>query len=100
MGPISAVDGSREGKHLLFLGFEPWTVYPVANRYTKSASKSLSFGVIVSAHSFLWLRIGTLGGSNCQKRSESSIGTLVHTGAEKKLSVTLILSDSRELFFF
>ena len=29
----------------------------------------------------------------------SSIGTLVHTRAEKKLSVTLILSDIRELIF-
>lgn len=66
MGHVSAVHGSVEGKRLLFLGFEPWTMYPIANRSTESATKSLSFGVIVSAHSFLWLRIGMLGGSNCQ----------------------------------
>ena len=67
-----------------------------------SASKSLRSGVIVSAHSFLWLRIGMLGGSNCQKQSvvtNSSIGTLVHTGAEQKLSVTLILTDIQQLGF-
>jgi len=29
----------------------------------------------------------------------SSVGTLVHTGAKKKLSVTLILSNIQELFF-
>ena len=88
---------------MILLGFEPWTVYPVANRYTESTSKSLRFGFIVSAHSFLWLRISTLGGSNCQKQfvvMNSSIGTLVHIGAEKKLSITLILSDIQDFFFF
>jgi hypothetical protein len=29
-----------------------------------------------------------------------SVGTLVHTGAGKKLSVTLILSNIQELIFF
>ena len=56
----------------------------------------------MSAHSFLWLRIGALGVRNCQKQSvvmNSSVGTLVHTGAKKKLSVTLILSNIQELFF-
>lgn len=66
IGPhFHAIRFWRRKNFLLLLGFEPWAVYPAANRYTKSASKSLRFGVIVSVHSFLWLRRDTLSKTVC-----------------------------------